>query len=349
MKRVIPIYILTGFLGSGKSTLLTKALDYYRHTGRRPAVIMNELGSVNLDGLLVDGSIPMEEVLSGCICCTSLGDLSMAIRNLIELHNPDVLFIEATGVANPLPLLDTVSDASLIVPVRIEQVITVIDGMQLLNHQRHGLDETQQLLEDQIRGGTLLLLNKADLLQEHELQEAERLIRTWNPHAVLQKTLYSTINFEQMEQASDEPVRSGRSPEDSRVWRPKHALPEPEHGASAPYHSYEHVAVHTVYVDQPVERAAFERMISRLPRHIYRAKGILRFADNGEEQFIFQYAYGDMQLYAIRPRATIADVLVFIGEHVSKLQLQSLLLPVLSRQRPPHLPRTLKRGSAKPV
>lgn len=77
----VPVIILSGFLGSGKTTLLTKILEYYAKGRLRPAVIMNEVGDVNLDGQLVDENIPMREMLSGCICCTIRGDLGMEIRS----------------------------------------------------------------------------------------------------------------------------------------------------------------------------------------------------------------------------------------------------------------------------
>ena len=78
-KRV-HVYVLSGFLGSGKTTLLTKAIDYFTEAGRKPAVIMNEIGEVNLDGQLIADEVPMSELLGGCICCSSRGDLATALE-----------------------------------------------------------------------------------------------------------------------------------------------------------------------------------------------------------------------------------------------------------------------------
>ena len=90
----IPVHLLSGFLGSGKTTLLRRLLDYYTAQGMKPAVIMNELGDINLDGQLVGDEVPMAEMLSGCICCTMRGDLGMEISMLIDEHKPDVIFID---------------------------------------------------------------------------------------------------------------------------------------------------------------------------------------------------------------------------------------------------------------
>lgn len=84
MEQSLPVYILSGFLGSGKTTLLQRLLDHWKLQGLRPAVIMNELGEVNLDGLLVEQSVPMAEMLGGCICCTSRGDLSTELTTLVK-------------------------------------------------------------------------------------------------------------------------------------------------------------------------------------------------------------------------------------------------------------------------
>lgn len=73
MEQVVPVYILSGFLGSGKTTLLQRLLEHWKDQGLRPAVVMNELGEVNLDGLLVEQTVPMAELLGGCICCSIRG------------------------------------------------------------------------------------------------------------------------------------------------------------------------------------------------------------------------------------------------------------------------------------
>lgn len=111
MKQPVSVHILTGFLGSGKTTLLTRALDYFKLNGKKPAVLMNELGDVNLDGMMVDEEVPMTEMLGGCICCTIRGDLGMELKQLIQDHKPDVVFVESTGAANPMEMLDGITDA----------------------------------------------------------------------------------------------------------------------------------------------------------------------------------------------------------------------------------------------
>lgn len=89
--ETIPVYVLSGFLGSGKTTLLTRMLEYFLQQNKRPAVVMNEIGDVNLDGILVDDKVPLAEMLNGCICCTIREDLSKSLLTIVRKEAPDVI------------------------------------------------------------------------------------------------------------------------------------------------------------------------------------------------------------------------------------------------------------------
>lgn len=202
-KRVT-VYVLSGFLGSGKTTLLTKAIDHFTEAGRKPAVIMNEIGEVNLDGQLIANEVPMSELLGGCICCSSRGDLATALKELVTEEQPDLIFIESTGIANPMEIIDEVTDASLILPVELKAVITVVDAPQLLELSRTSRGKTYRLMQEQIRCANLLLLNKADLLQETALQEVDALVREWNPYASVHYTVFSQLDMRLIEMLEEE-------------------------------------------------------------------------------------------------------------------------------------------------
>jgi len=202
-KRVT-VYVLSGFLGSGKTTLLTKAIDHFTEAGRKPAVIMNEIGEVNLDGQLIANEVPMSELLGGCICCSSRGDLATALKELVTEDQPDLIFLESTGIANPMEIIDEVTDASLILPVELKAVITVVDAPQLLELSRTSRGKTYRLMQEQIRCANLLLLNKADLLQEAALQEVDALVREWNPYAAVHYTVFSQIDMRLIEELEEE-------------------------------------------------------------------------------------------------------------------------------------------------
>jgi G3E family GTPase len=345
MKRAVPVHILSGFLGSGKTTLLTQALDYYKQTGRLPAVLMNELGDVNLDGMLVEDDVPMTEMLSGCICCTIRGDLGMELRELVQANAPDVIFIECTGAANPMEILDGVTDASLLTELELKSVITVVDAAQLLQQHRKGAGKTYRLMQEQIRCATLLVLNKTDLVSADELKELEQVIREWNGVAPVVATIRSHIDlteFDRLDEAASgvlglasgsrgaagETVQActHEHSHDGPCTHPDHAHEHSHHGEphahthAHAHDSHDHVMVHTHYFKHPIDSERFEELVGRLPANVYRAKGILRFSDT-VDPFMFQYAFREMDFIKITPKEELPSVAVFIGEHFSRQQL----------------------------
>jgi G3E family GTPase len=322
-KRV-HVYVLSGFLGSGKTTLLTKAIDYFTEAGRKPAVIMNEIGEVNLDGQLIANEIPMSELLGGCICCSSRGDLATALNELVTGEQPDLIFVESTGIANPMEIIDEITDASLILPIELSAIITVVDAPQLLELNRTSRGKTYRLMRDQIRCANLLLLNKTDLLQESALQEVHDLVREWNPYADLHYTVFSQIDIKLIEDIHTED--SDRSP--VQVESNEEAVPhshEHHHEHDHHHHSHNHVMAYTHFFERAVDSNAFEQFVSQLPQEVYRAKGILSFSDTSS-RFLFQYAFREMDFVKITPKGDVPDVAVFIGENFAKDVLRTELL-----------------------
>lgn len=204
MDRPVPVFILSGFLGSGKTTLLSRAVRHVQEEGRKPAVVMNELGEVNLDGIAVGVEVPMAEMLDGCICCTVRGDLGITIQQLIKDEAPDVIFIEATGVANPMEILDGVTEASLYMKVEMKGVITVADAAMLREETAKGAGKTYRLLEEQIRCASVILLNKTDLATAAELDRVEGALRGWNPHAEIIRTVRAEMNLRLLDELEGE-------------------------------------------------------------------------------------------------------------------------------------------------
>jgi G3E family GTPase len=340
MNKAVPVHILSGFLGSGKTTLLTRALDYYKLQDKKPAVLMNELGDVNLDGMLVDEEVPMTEMLSGCICCTIRGDLGMELKQLIEEHEPDVVFVECTGAANPIEILDGVTDASLLTAMELISVITVVDAAQLLERSANPKGKTFRLMEDQIRCASQVLLNKSDLVAPEALVQLEALIRGWNPVAPITATVKCGIDlslFDLLENGGGAkyaalPHEGHRHSEACGFGEACDAhVHDDGHEHSGHHHSHEHVMVYTHYFEAPIDSEAFEALIGRQPQEIYRAKGILRFSDT-VSPFLFQYAYREMDFVKITPKEEVPSVAVFIGEHFDKNRLIAELSALEARE-----------------
>lgn len=325
MNRATPIYILSGFLGSGKTTLLQRLIAEWKREGLRPAVIMNEIGEVNLDGLMIGPEIPMAEMLGGCICCTIRSDLSTQLYELIQEEKPDVVVIEATGAANPMEIFDAVSESSLLLKLDIRPMITVVDAAHLAVLYEAQQGKTYRLMIEQIRCGSWLILNKIDLVTAEQLSGLLDLLQRLNPYAKIVTAERCQVDIEPMlrKDNTDSGSNEGwlKTEHDHHHDHDHHHHQHEHHtehsdGHTA-HHSHEHVTVYTHYFAGPVNSVDFEKFIKELPREVYRGKGVLHFSDTAS-RFMFQYAYREADYLKITPQGNIPDVAVFIGEHFDK-------------------------------
>ena len=345
-------------MGSGKTTLLQHALAYYKEEGLKPAILMNELGDVNLDGSLVNGQAPMKEMLSGCICCTIRGDLGVELMNLAEEHKPDVIIVECTGVANPMEIVDAVTDASIYSSMLLQSVITVIDARQFLDFASgNERSKSLRLMQDQLRCASKLIINKTDLLTAGELQKVQALIKELNPYALTvstqrsdvdASTFFSTQGEGRMDVSQQKETTvdiESEHPHSANHLHPydhdnhtdhqshDHHDHDHDHEHGEHYHSYDHVVVHTHFFGQPVPRFEFEQLFRSLPAEIYRAKGIVRFLES-EGQMMFQFAYRELEIIPIRPQKPVNDVAVVMGENFSASEVEEQLRKLEAAEKP---------------
>ncbi|MNX27315.1 putative metal chaperone YciC [compost metagenome] len=343
--RVIPVYILSGFLGSGKTTLLQQLISYWKNQGLRPAVVMNEIGDVNLDGLLVEEEVPMAEMLSGCICCSIRADLSSEMSELIAREKPDVVVIEATGAANPMEVLDAVAEVALYQKLEIKPMITVVDAPHLLELARTQKGKTYRLMQDQIRCGSVLILNKIDRVDHEEMDELSKQLASWNSFAKVIPAVKCEVNLPELLQFKGGHLQSPAKESDHSHAKGPHITEgqgssgnhqESDHmGEHGHIHaSHSHVTVYTHYFRSAVNSELFEQFIKDLPRDVYRGKGVLTFSDTSS-RFLFQYAYRESDYMRITPQGDIPDVAVFIGEHFDKQLLAARLTQLEESGMPP--------------
>jgi G3E family GTPase/copper chaperone CopZ len=302
LNKPIPVYILSGFLGSGKTTLLSRLIGQYTASGLRPAVLMNEFGEVNIDGTLLDENVPMKEMLNGCICCSIRGDLAQSLNDTVKEYDPDVIFVETTGIANPMEVVDAASDLLLLDKVVVRSIITIVDSVRFLDLSRRlGIKgKTIKMMRGQIQYASQVILNKTDLLSTNDLLEVEGLVKEINPKANIHQASYCRVDLQSL-------------------LLPTQLSPENTESHSHDY-NHHHVMVFTHYFNQAINQIKFEAFLRQLPDEILRAKGFVEFRDV-PDRFLFQFAYRE-PLITRYQTDTVPLVAVFIGSDLPREMLE---------------------------
>ena len=174
------VYILGGFLGSGKTTLLRNILQQERETGRKVAVLLNELGSVSVDSSFIEDDVPLKELFDGCICCTIQDKLEVQLHELVSENELDAVYIETTGAAHPVEVLDGIMSPLFAQRLEYKGIITVVDLLRWRDRERLS-PQLRQLLAEQIHHADFILLNKKDLVSEMEAAQLIFSVQALNP------------------------------------------------------------------------------------------------------------------------------------------------------------------------
>ena len=217
MKNEIPVLLLTGYLGSGKTTLLNRILSNKR--GIKFAVIVNDIGEVNIDADLIEkGGIVNEQddslvaLQNGCICCTLKMDLVKQLEDIIQMKRFDYIVIEASGICEPGPIAQTICSIPQMVPdmecqPRLDAIVTVVDALRMkdefgsgLNLTRPDIDEEdiENLVIQQIEFCNIVLLNKANEVSAEELGRIREIVRTLQPKAEIIDTNYGDVELDKI-------------------------------------------------------------------------------------------------------------------------------------------------------
>lgn len=190
---MIKVDIFSGFLGAGKTTLIKKLVEE-AYKGEKIVLIENEFGEIGIDGgFLKDSGIEINEMNSGCICCSLVGDFGKALRQVIEQFSPDRILIEPSGVGKLSDIIDAVRN------LHIEEVLlngftTVVDaGKAKLYMKNFG-----EFFNNQIEHASSVILSHTSKISEDKLSKAVEMIKEHNPHAVIITTEWDKLTGEQI-------------------------------------------------------------------------------------------------------------------------------------------------------
>lgn len=215
----IPVLLLTGYLGSGKTTLLNRILSNRR--GIRFAVIVNDIGEVNIDAELIQkgGIVGGEDdsliaLQNGCICCTLKMDLVEQLRDIMAMQKFDYIVIEASGICEPEPIAQTICSIADMAPEvtkygvpYVDCIVTVVDALRLkdefdcgsgLTKKNIGEEDIENLVIQQIEFCNIILLNKADDVEANELGRIRQIIRGLQPKAQIIPCNYGDVELDRL-------------------------------------------------------------------------------------------------------------------------------------------------------
>ena len=193
------IDIFSGFLGAGKTTLIKKLISE-GYKGEKLVLIENEFGEIGIDGgFLKEAGIQINEMNSGCICCSLVGDFSKALRQVIEEYKPDRILIEPSGVGKLSDVIKAVKDAEIHGAV-LGSFTTVADATKCKVYMKN----FGEFYNDQIENAGTIFLSRTSGMPQEKIDKATQLIREKNPSAVIVTTDWTKLTGEQMIKAMQE-------------------------------------------------------------------------------------------------------------------------------------------------
>lgn len=337
-KHGLPVTIITGFLGSGKTTLLNHILT--NQQGLKTAVLVNEFGEVGIDNeLIVTTGEDMVELSNGCICCTINNDLVNAVYKVLEREDKvDYLVVETTGLADPLPVALTFLGTELRDMTRLDSIITVVDS------ENFSLDLfNSEAANSQIAYGDIILLNKADLVDEADLdllevrirdiKQGARIIRTTRGQVPL--PLILSVGLFESDKYLDQESEHGHDHHDHDHDHHDHNECDHDHGhCTHDHHDHDHHSHHlendgftsiSFQSDKPLAIRKFQYFLdNQLPSNVFRAKGILWF-DESPKRHVFHLCGKRFSIDDEEWKGQPKSQLVLIGQDLDKETLRSQL------------------------
>ncbi|MBQ9438730.1 MAG: GTP-binding protein [Lachnospiraceae bacterium] len=188
------IDIVSGFLGAGKTTLIKKLLAEALQ-GKKIVLIENEFGEIGIDGgFLKEAGIQIQEMNSGCICCSLVGDFGTALKEVLTTYSPERIIIEPSGVGKLSDVMAAVQRAVVDSDVELNSAVAVVDAKKAKTY----LKNFGEFFENQVAHAGTILLSRTDSLSEEKIKEAVDLLRAHNAKATIITTPWPALTGTQI-------------------------------------------------------------------------------------------------------------------------------------------------------
>ena len=296
------IILLTGYLGAGKTTLLNHILG--NDEGIRAAVIVNDIGEVNVDASLIkDGGLSQTDNLipltNGCICCTLASDLAKQLQDIADSGNFDYIIIEASGICEPIPIAYTISaycdqakyDGNA--PLDLDNLVAVVDCARMWDEFNGGKDlladninedDIESLIIQQIEFCTTIILNKTDQVTPEQIKELKAIVRSLQRDAVIVEAENGDVP---MSELLDTGRFSFEKAYDSAVWAD--AMAHPEEHEDPEVLEYD-ISTFVYERRKPLDIDKLSEFVQTWPDSIIRSKGMLWIDQDPDMCYVFEQA-----------------------------------------------------------
>ena len=333
------IDIFSGFLGAGKTTLIKKLIAE-AYTGEKIVLIENEFGEIAIDGgFLKDSGVQINEMNSGCICCSLVGDFADALKKVLEQFHPDRILIEPSGVGKLSDVIRAVQG------VQSDELVlngftTVVDA----NKCKMYMKNFGEFFNNQVENASAIILSRTEGIRPEKLDAAVALLREKNPTATIVTTPWTELDGKQILETMErrdtlsaelEHLKAEAAEEDDEDEHEHHHHhhdddDEHEHECCCGHHHHHHHADEVFtswgtetprkYTDDEI-RTALDALINE---HRYgvvlRAKGIVPATDGGWIHFDYVPGESDVR----RGSAQVTGRVCVIGSHLAEDALKEL-------------------------
>ena len=185
--------IFSGFLGAGKTTLIKKLIEE-AYKGEKVVLIENEFGEIGIDGgFLKDAGVEINEMNSGCICCSLVGDFGKALEKVLDQFHPDRILIEPSGVGKLSDIIQAVENLDL-EDVKLNGFTTVVDAKKAKIYMKN----FGEFYNNQVEHASSIILSHTKGMDEEKLEKVVKLLREHNDHAVIITTDWDALDGKQI-------------------------------------------------------------------------------------------------------------------------------------------------------
>ena len=345
--ETLPVLLLTGYLGSGKTTLVNRILSNKK--GIKFAVIVNDLGEVNIDASLIEkgGVVGKKDdslvaLQNGCICCTLKMDLVEQIEEISSSGRFDYIVIEASGICEPAPIAQTICSLPTISDkfgpngqnVRLDCITTVVDALRMQSEFSCGEalplgnfeeDDLEKLIIEQIEFCNIILLNKSAEVHPDELGKIKQIIHALQPKARIIECNFCDIDLSAI---LDTKMFDFDNVATSAAWINEIEGEHEEEGHDGEHHHHHHddeegeaeeygISTFVYYRRRPFDINRFDNYVAKKwSKSVIRAKGLCYFSDETDKCYLFEQAGVQKSIkdaglwYATMPKEELAEMML---------------------------------------